>query len=150
MNDLQINFTFSQTPKQVFDAVIAVNRWWSEMLEGKSAHVGDEFIYRHAAVHYSKHRITEVHENRKVVWLTLESRLSFVVDSSEWNGSEVIFEIKQQADKTILIFTHKGLHPGLACYEGCSTGWNFYLDSLRKLIITGEGHPDKIEALDNK
>ena len=143
MNDFKTSFTVTQTPQQVFDAVINVRGWWSESLEGDSRQQGDEFIYRHKDLHYSKHLLTEVIPNKKITWLTTDSSLNFVDDKTEWTGTIVVFDIEEQGNQTILHFTHKGLVPELTCFEACSGGWNHYLQSLNELITKGKGHPDQ-------
>jgi hypothetical protein len=57
-----------------------------------------------------------------------------------------VFEIKSKDGKTELRFTHIGLVPTFECYGGCSGAWGFYInDSLRSLITTGKGAPNKKE-----
>ena len=73
----------------------------------------------------------------------MESNLTFVEKSDEWNGTEMIFEISKEGDKTKLDITHQGLVSNLQCYEGCTKGWTHYLqNSLLSLIINGKGKPD--------
>ena len=88
--NFNISFLVNQTPKEVFKAVNNVRAWWSEELEGDSENVDDEFSYRHGDVHFSKHKLTEVIPNEKVVWLTLDSKLTFVEKQDEWNGTKFI------------------------------------------------------------
>jgi hypothetical protein len=146
MQDKNFNITFfvEQTPNEVFNAINNVRGWWSEELEGNSENLNDEFSYRHGDIHYSKHKLIEVIPNKKVVWLTLDSKLTFVVKQDEWNGTKMIFEISKQDDKTKLHITHFGLVPDFQCFDGCSKGWTYYLqNSLLPLIITGQGKPDQ-------
>ncbi|TSJ41069.1 SRPBCC domain-containing protein [Mucilaginibacter corticis] len=143
MQDYQISFTVSQTPQEVFDAVKKVADWWRP-IEGSSGKAGDEFIYRHGDVHYSRHRITEMVPGQKLVWLTTDSRLNFVAQKEEWNGSKLIFDIAEKDGTTTLTFTQKGLTPALECYGACSGAWGFYVGgSLLALIESGQGRPDK-------
>ena len=143
--DFNIYFLVDQSPKEVFDAVNNVRGWWSEALEGNSEKLLDEFSYRHGTSHYSKHKIVEMIPNEKVVWLTLESNLTFVEKKDEWNGTFMIFEINKQGDKTKLDITHQGLVPAFQCFDSCSKGWTYYLqNSLLPLITTGKGKPDPI------
>lgn len=87
--------------------------------------------------------MTEVIPNEKIVWLTLDSKLTFVEKQDEWNGTKMFFEISQQGDKTQLDITHFGLVPNFQCYDACSKGWTHYLkNSLLPLITTGKGKPD--------
>jgi uncharacterized protein YndB with AHSA1/START domain len=142
-HNFNITFLVDQTPNKVFNAVTNVRGWWSEELEGNSEKLNDVFIYRHGDFHFSEHKLTEVIPDAKIVWYTLDSKLTFVEKQDEWNGTEMIFEISKQGDKTKLDITHLGLVPDFQCYDGCSKGWTHYLkNSLLPLITTGQGKPD--------
>ncbi len=137
------SFTVAQSPKQVFAAITNPRAWWGEGISGDTDKLGGEFVYRHGKIHLSKQKITELVPDKKLVWKIFQSELNFVDHKSEWDGTEVIFEIGKNGAKTELKVTHAGLVPQFECFEGCSSGWNFYLnDSLRKLIETGRGEPD--------
>jgi len=141
--DLTITLLVDQSAEEVFNAVNDVRGWWSETLEGKSAKQGDEFDYRYKDIHYSKQRLIEVIPAKKVVWLVLDSYLSFLKDKKEWNNTTISFEISNQNDKTQLLFTHHGLTPEVECYDACRKGWTYYIEqSLLKLITTGKGQPN--------
>jgi hypothetical protein len=45
MNDQSFSSTFSvdQTPKEAFDAINDVPRWWSGEIEGSANRLGDQF-----------------------------------------------------------------------------------------------------------
>ena len=148
MNNQNFSTTLlvDQTPRQAFDAINNVRGWWSEAVEGSTEKPGDEFIYRHKDIHYSKQRLIEVDRDKKVVWLVTESNLSFIENKGEWTGTMVTFDISKQGKKTRIEFTHEGLVPQIECFDACSNGWDYYLhNSLLKLITTGKGNPDKKE-----
>ena len=137
-------FLVSQTPEEVFDAVNDVRGWWSGEIDGPTDRLGAEFTYRYRDLHRSTQRITEWVPGRKVVWRVLDGQLNFVKDKTEWKGTDVVFEITRKGDKTELRFTHVGLVPAFECYGDCSGAWGFYVnDSLRSLITTGKGLPNK-------
>src|SRR5512146_1186670 len=112
-NNLTHTITVDQTPDAVFAAINNVRGWWSEKL-------GEEFTYRYGNLHYSKQKIVELVPGKKVVWLVVDSKLSFVEDQTEWNGTKITFEISKQGDKTQVRFTHVGLRPNHACFSKCS------------------------------
>jgi hypothetical protein len=146
--NFSINFLVEQTPNEVFNAIINVRGWWSEELEGNSENLNDEFIYRHGDLHYSRHKLIEVEQDKKVVWLTTDSKLTFVKQQDEWDGTKMIFEIFKIKDKTKLVVTHLGLVPEFECFDACSEGWTYYLqDSLLPLITTGTGKPDQKQKI---
>jgi len=135
-----------QTPEEVFAAINNVRGWWSEEIEGRTDKLGTEFEFHYRDFHRSTQKITEFVPNRKVVWHISDARINFVKDKTEWNGTDVVFEISRKGDKTELRFTHVGLVPAIECYGDCSGAWGYYIDeSLRSLITTGEGQPARKE-----
>ncbi|HEX7661553.1 MAG TPA: SRPBCC domain-containing protein [Pseudonocardiaceae bacterium] len=146
MRDFSTEFTVEQTPEQVFAAITNVRGWWSGDIEGVTDQLGAEFGYRYRDIHYSRQRITELTPCRLVRWKVLDAYLDFTDDPREWVGSEIVFEIAPEGDRTVLRFSHVGLTPDSECYEKCSSAWAFYInDSLRELITTGKGAPNPVE-----
>jgi len=138
--------TVNQTPEEVFAAINNVRGWWTGEIEGDTDKLGAEFTYRYEDVHRSTHKITEFVPGRNVVWHTTDSHLNFVKDGTEWNGTDILFEIARKGDQTELRFTHVGLVPAIQCYGDCSGAWGFYInESLRSLITTGKGHSNEQE-----
>ncbi len=149
MNDHSFTtmFLVDQTPKEAFAAITNVRGWWSGEIEGGTEKLGDEFTYRYKDVHRSKQKLIEVVPGRKVVWFVLDAHLNFVEDKSEWNGTKIVFEVSDKGGKTEVRFTHQGLVRDHECFEACSNAWSFYIErSLRSLIETGQGHPNRNES----
>ena len=145
--DYTITLAVDRSPAEVFDAINNVRGWWSEEIEGRTDQLGAEFRFRYQDLHHSTQKITELVPGRKVVWHVLESRINFVKDKTEWQGTDVVFEIIDKGGKTELHFTHVGLVPAIECYGNCSGAWGFYInESLRGLIATGTGQPARANA----
>ena len=52
-------------------------------------------------------------------------------------------KLAKKADKTEIRFTHQGLDPTVECFEACTKGWDYYINtSLKTLIETGVGKPN--------
>jgi hypothetical protein len=136
--------TFDQTPEAVFAAVLDPRSWWGEGIQGGTTDVGDEFVYEVPAVHRSRMRLSEVIPNERVVWQAVDNVITFTEDQTEWNGTEVHFDIAAQDDgRTALRFTHVGLVKDFECFDVCHKAWSFYITtSLRRLITTGVGLPN--------
>lgn len=140
--DFTANLLLDATPDQVFDAITNVRGWWSEDIEGSTDKLGAVFVFRFEDHHRSTHEITELVRGKRVVWKIIDAQINFVADKTEWNGTQVVFDIERQGDKTALRFTHVGLAPAIECYGKCSRAWSFHLGSLRELITTGKGQPN--------
>jgi uncharacterized protein YndB with AHSA1/START domain len=135
--NFSVVYTVNQSPEEVFSAINDVRGWWTGEpgAKGTTDKLGAEWTYQFKDLHYTKQRITEFVPGKKVVWLVLDSKLSFVKDQTEWNGSKITFEITKKGDKTELRFTHVGLVPDVECYGDCSSAWGYYVKGpLRKLI----------------
>jgi uncharacterized protein YndB with AHSA1/START domain len=137
------SFSVSQTPQEAFAAVTDVRGWWTEDIEGDTAHVGEEFAYHAGDLHRCRIRVTEVVPGAKVSWLVLENYFGDVEDTTEWQNSTITFEITEQDGGTEVRFTHHGLVPEYECFDSCSVAWGFFVNtSLRDLITTGTGLPN--------
>jgi Activator of Hsp90 ATPase homolog 1-like protein len=147
-----VAYTVSQSPDEVFSAVNDVRGWWTGEpgAKGKTDKLGAEWTYQFKNLHYTKQRITEFVPGKKVVWLVLESKLSFVKDTTEWNGSKITFEIAKKGDKTELRFTHVGLVPEFECYGDCSSAWGYYVKGPLRALITKKGKTHAIATSKGK
>jgi hypothetical protein len=138
------SFMVDQSPKEVFDAINNARGWWSGEIDGSTDKLGAVFTYRYKDMHRSTQKITELVLGKKVVWRITDAQLNFVEDKTEWNGTEIVFDITRKGSKTKLTFAHVGLVPAFECYDGCSGAWGFYVkDSLHRLITTGKGEPNR-------
>jgi len=142
------SFSVDQSPDEVFAAINNVRGWWSQAIEGDTDKLSSVFYYHYQDIHRCTFKITEFVPGKKVVWHVLHNEFNFVKDKSEWNGTDVVFEITKKNDKTELHFTHVGLIPTYECYGVCSDAWHTYIKgSLHGLITTGEGKPNPIEEV---
>jgi len=145
MNKQNFTTTISvdQTPEEVFAAINNVHGWWSGEIEGHTDKLGAEFTYRYKDVHRSKQKVAELIPGKRVVWHVLDSDLSFVTRKSEWNSTDIVFDISEKDGKTEVRFTHVGLVPQYECYGGCSNAWGSLITgNLHNLITTGKAQPD--------
>ena len=144
-----ISYTVDRSPQEVFDAINNVRGWWSGEIDGRADKLGAEFTYRYQNLHRTTQKITELVPGKKVVWHIVDSHIDFVENKAEWNGTDVVFEIVKQGAKTELRFTHVGLVSAIECYGKCAGAWGFYInESLRNLIATGKGDPNRKERSD--
>jgi hypothetical protein len=127
----------SKAPKDVFNHINDVSKWWSKDFEGSSTKLNDEFVICHPGTHYSKQKLIEVIPDKKVVWHVTESNLDWLEkDKYEWTNTKIIFEITTKGDKTVINFTHEGLVSEMECYERCQQGWNMVIKKWLFNFIT--------------
>jgi hypothetical protein len=119
---LTVEFTVDATPEDTYSSINNVRGWWSAELEGDTEHVGDVFIYHYEDAHRSTQKVTELVPGRKVVWHVVEGYLNFTKDPAEWTGTDIVFDITPDGDKTHVRLTHVGLTPETECFEACSRG----------------------------
>ena len=142
--DYTATITVDQTPEEVFAAVTDVRGWWSAEIEGDTGKLGDVFLFHIPGVHRCTMTLTV--PGRRVVWSVSDSHIDYIEDKSEWDGTEVVFDISATDGGTQLRFSHIGLVPGIECFDACSDAWGSYVTgSLRSLITTGTGAPYRDE-----
>jgi hypothetical protein len=140
-------FTVDQSPEEVFQAISNVRAWWSGEIEGATDKLDASFTYRYQDLHRTTQKITEFVPGKKVVWHVVDSKINFVKDKDEWDGTDIVFKIEKKGDKTELLFTHVGLVPAIECYDKCAGAWDYYInESLRDLITVGKGDPNEKES----
>ena len=127
-----------QSLAEVFTAINNVKAWWTNSLEGRSQKLNDEFTVQFGDVHRSTQKLIELIPDKKVVWLITGSKLNFIQDETEWNGTKISFELSEKDNKTEIRFTHHGLTPSLECFNDCSYAWGHYISgSLHNYITSG-------------
>lgn len=140
--DYKISFTVDVPLHEVFQKINRVTDWWTDELKGYSEKVNDVFTVQFGDIHLSTQKVTELIPDKKVVWLVTDSKLTFVEKQQEWTNTQIVFELSQSNNQTHVDFTHIGLVPEVQCYDGCSKGWDYYINgSLFKYLTTGKGTP---------
>jgi hypothetical protein len=135
MNDFTTTYAVPASPVRVFETINDVRSWWEGDITGETHDAGDVFVYEHLPEHRSVQRITESRTGERIVWHVDEAHLSFVADSSEWEGTDITFDLTPDGAGTVLTFSHRGLVPEVECYEACSTAWSYYINgTLRQRL----------------
>jgi hypothetical protein len=79
----------------------------------------------------------------KVIALDLNKKVHWRVTAGpeEWVGTDVVFDLSQEGDDTIVLFGHKKWREVNDFTSHCSTKWATFLLSLRELVESGKGKP---------
>lgn len=67
--------------------------------------------------------------------------------ASQWIGTELTSDLKQEADSTVVLFAQRGWKEQVEFMHYCSTKWAAYLLSLKSFCETGKGtpYPDDVD-----
>jgi uncharacterized protein YndB with AHSA1/START domain len=96
-----------KSPKDVFSRLIHdVGKWWPEDVEGETAKLNDEFIFRSGDAHFSRNKVIELVPDQRVVWLVTDGIRK--ADNFEWTGTKMIYEITPKGENTLVQFTYDG------------------------------------------
>jgi len=137
----------AKSPKEVFDHINEVSKWWTENLEGDSKKLNDVFIVHFTGDAFVTQKLIEVFADKKIVWLVTDCYLPWLKNTTEWTNTKMSFEISTKGNSTIVNFAHIGLVPDFECYDSCVKGWDQYIKgSLPKLISEGKGEPQAKKA----
>ncbi|MFN0290318.1 SRPBCC family protein [Pedobacter helvus] len=146
MEDYNTTIELNAKASQVFVALTQkVPLWWTEMFEGSAAQQNDVFTVRFGDNVFKTMEVTEVIDQRKVVWLVKQSLIAIpeLKNQTEWVGTSIIWQIKQSNTTTQLQLEHKGLNANVECYQICANGWQQFTNSLKSYIETGKANPYK-------
>ncbi len=139
MKNYSYSFTTERSPKDVFELLLNIEKWWSgiyqEKITGNAIEIGDEFSFSAGGgMHSSTQKLVELIPNKKIVWQVTESKLSYLHNPVEWENTYIIFEVSEKEKETEVTFTHRGLLPDIECYQECSTAWTQYLQALAEKL----------------
>lgn len=134
------------TPAEAMKKISQVNQWWKQDFSGSAEKWKDTFKVPFGDLNgeesFVDFIVSEVVPNKKAVWKVTNCNLPWFKDKTEWNNTEVVFEISSEGNQTRIDFTHRGLVPGIECYDACEKGWDGHVtNSLLNFINKGEGNP---------
>lgn len=128
----------SASPEAVFKALTTsegIAGWWTKSNKLRSEK-GEELLSLDFGKIKKLMKVHKMDSQLELIWYVLECTLH------EWLGTQITFNIApNSAGGTLLKLEHKGLNPQLDCYESCSSGWVYFMDSLKKYVETGKGTP---------
>ena len=143
---LSISAPASVSASDAYDKIARVSEWWVKDVEGSARNAGDTFTVRFGEP-FVAFQIADAVPARKVVWHVTNCYLPWLTDKTEWNGTNVVFDIsvsQSEPGETTVTLTHEGLVPEVECFESCVQGWNQYFgQSFRQFLIDGHGMPSE-------
>ena len=123
------------SPNAVYKALTTregLSAWWTTDTQGEE-NAGGVLLFRFGAGGFDM-RVLELDPGRHVLWKVVDG-------PQEWIGTKVSFDIRQEADWTLILFKHQGWKEPVEFMHHCSTKWGVFLLSLKSLLETGKGGP---------
>ncbi len=138
-----LELLISSTPEKVFAALTSnVDKWWTTSVSPASA-VGEVLVAKFENDTCWEMQVTSIEKNSLVIWKVVKAfhNLDFLAQKDEWENTEIKWQIIPKKNGVLVKFYHKGLSPHLECYDICSSGWGYFLASLKDFLETGKGRP---------
>lgn len=123
-------------PEKVYQALTTLkglSGWWAENTTG-STDLDGVIAFRFVPGGFDM-KVLELTADKHVLWEVVDG-------PAEWIGTTIDWEIKQEDEYTIVLFSHIGWREPVEFMNHCSTKWAIYLMSLKELLETGVGRPD--------
>jgi len=107
--------------------------WWTTTIYGEAEKVGGVIQFRFNAGGFDMD-VVDLEDDKYVLWRVIDG-------PEEWIGTMIHFDIRKEANWTIILFSHWGWgEPGEFMHH-CSTKWAVFLLSLKALLESGAGTP---------
>jgi hypothetical protein len=140
----EISIQCQASTGDVFECLTSgLSRWWSDRIEGDSRAIGDMFKVRFDDSHKT-FCVEDLAPGERVIWKCINSHLALAElrNPSEWNGTNLRWEIERRDGLSILKLSHEGLSPKLQCFEVCKAGWAQYINGSLLALLNGKpGQP---------
>lgn len=127
--------------QKVYEALSTANgisNWWTKNTAGLSDVGKNLEVYFHSpdgtVMGSMTIEVLDLQTNKRVHWKLADG-------PKEWIGTEVIFDIHQEEQFTIVLFQHRNWTEEVEFKAHCSMKWAVFLLSLKQFIETGTGNP---------
>ncbi len=140
MVDILHRVGITATPEKVYEALTAVDRLAAGWTTDTSAGGDGTLRFRFGEVGGFDMKVLDLQPGKRVLWEVIDG-------PAEWVGTTVVFDLAQDGNWTIVLFSHEGWHEPVEFMNHCSTKWAIFLMSLKALVETGTGapHPHDIQ-----
>lgn len=126
----------SSSPKSTYEALTTtagLANWWTDDVKGEATR-GGTLRFRFGDRGGFEMKVLDTTPPRLIRWQVTDG-------PTEWIGTTVRFDLRQDGDYTILLFSHEGWKEPVEFMHHCSTKWAVFLLSLKSLVETGRGAP---------
>jgi len=137
MPDIRNRVGVNAPIEDVYDAIATregVAEWWTTTVEG-DAHIGGELAFFFGGPdRAATMEVVESTRPSRVLWRCVQG-------PDEWVGTTISFDLSQNGDETVVLFSHAGWREPVEFMYHCSTAWASYLLSLKHGLEGGTAAP---------
>jgi uncharacterized protein YndB with AHSA1/START domain len=123
---------------QALSTTKGISGWWTEQVSGVSQ-IGEIITVQFLStggdeIGSMQMEVKALDPGKKVHW-------TFLAGPEEWIGTDVIFELHEEGDYTIVLFAHRNWREQVEFTAHCSMKWGIFMLSLKEFVETGKGKP---------
>jgi uncharacterized protein YndB with AHSA1/START domain len=136
MADINHQIGIKAPPEKIFELLSTdsgLSQWWTNDVSG-AGEVGSVIAFRFGGGG-PDFSVAELVPNRLVRWKHLGNM------PDQWEGTEVLFEISENENQSLVRFTHANWKEPTDFLAHCSTKWAVFLLSLKDALELGKGRP---------
>jgi len=141
MPDIMHYLGIHAAQQRVFHALTSIEgirNWWTRdaVLDAEVGGSGEFAFYDRKSI--TRVRIEELNPPLRVRWQVVSAI------AGGWTGTTITFELRAEGENTVLLFAQRGFVEADDWYARTTTGWAYYLVSLKQYLERGKGapHPD--------
>ena len=128
----------SQKVYEALSTIEGISGWWTDQTSGISQ-VGKNIVVRFLSSEGTEigsmdMEVKALEPGKKVHW-------RITAGPEEWIDTDVIFDLHQEDDYTIVLFGHRNWREEVEFTAHCSMKWGIFMMSLKELVETGKGRP---------
>lgn len=133
--DYRATITVPASPQAAHRAIFEeMNQWWSDRIEPRDGGVTVHFNNSHVSFDFAET------EDGGHDWTCVDANMIIedVADTTEWQGTHLLWRIEPDGSGSRITLTHQGLNPNLACQDVCVRGWQHYFESSLRAYLSGQ------------
>jgi uncharacterized protein YndB with AHSA1/START domain len=136
MASIKHYLVINASAEKVYKALTTKNGvagWWTpDTAIGEK--IGDQNEFNFGSKYRNVMTIKKLIPNEQVEW-------QCEIGDKEWVGTELIFEIEEREDSSMVRFTHRDWKEETDFFASCNYQWGYYLRSLKQYCETSKGTP---------
>ncbi len=137
MTQISLLIRIKASPEEVYEKISTsegIAKWFTDASFSKDEDTGELNLQLWGKTDF---KVTERSPPSRVVWHCTS-------EDNPWFGTDIVFDLKTESDRTIVIFDHAGWSETSDLYRDCAMSWAYFLESLRLLIEEGVGTPEGV------